>query len=322
MDAQYVLFSVLGLPVTAYALCLIASLGMGIGVFLTLAKKEHLTADTAWHAVLLALPLGLLGARVFYCLARYKVYNEIGLENVWTLWNGGYALWGAVGGAALAGVIAAKWGRRPVSRVLDAMAPAGALVISLMRFAEYFSGEGIGPAVAVPAFQRFPFAMYDDWYGEWYWAVFMLEGLAALTIFLVLLRCRRPAGDRARLFLICYSACQMILESLRRDSFLRWLFVRVSQLTAILVIAGLMIAAVVKWARNKHNPRITRGKMLLCWAAVLLGAGVIVAMEFAVDGKILAAWPNWLDYLVIALCCCGIGYAASRVVLSNPKEND
>ena len=50
-------------------------------------------------ALLLALPLGLLGARVFYCLARLDFYIEMGLQEMFLLWHGGYALWGAGGGA-------------------------------------------------------------------------------------------------------------------------------------------------------------------------------------------------------------------------------
>ena len=46
-----------------------------------------------------ALPLGLVGARLFYCLSRLAIYTDMGLVNVLRLWDGGYALWGAVGGA-------------------------------------------------------------------------------------------------------------------------------------------------------------------------------------------------------------------------------
>ena len=320
IEDQYVLFSVFRLPVTAYALCLSLSLAAALAVFFRRCVREGVDGNAAWRTALLALPLGLIGARVFYCAARYKLYNEIGFGSALALWNGGYALWGAVGGAALAAVIAARRSRVRPARVLDAMAPAGALAIGLMRFAEYFSGEGRGRLVENEAFQRFPFAVYSEAYEEWYLAVFILEGLAALAIFAALLRARRAPGDKARMLLILYSACQMLLESLREDSCLKWLFVRVSQLTAALVLAGLMIAAAVKWARKGHNGGISKGRMAAYGGLFLLGVCVIIAMEFAVDGKILAGLPEWADYLIIALSCAVMGRAGWRTVLRSPAE--
>ena len=312
-------FSLLGRPVTVYALCLGAALTLGLILFFRQCKKTKVNLDAAWRAALLALPLALIGARIFYCAARLRLYAEIGFLNVLTMWNGGYALWGAVGGAALAAVLSARGGKAKASALLDAMAPAGALIIAVMRFAEYSIGEGIGPLVEDERFWRFPFAVMDEW-EDWYWAVFVLEGVAALVILAVLLRRRRPAGDTARLFLVLYSACQILLESLRRDSVLRWLFVRVSQLTAALVLAGLMIFAVIRWKRAGHNPWMTTRYVILSFAAVVLAVGVIVAMEFAVDGKILVGLSHWGAYGIEGLCAAVMGLIAGRMALKTGKK--
>ena len=70
-----------------------------------------------------------------------------------------------------------------------------ALTIALCRFSEYFSGEGIGMYVENEALRFFPLAVSNEW-GEWYWAIFVLEGLAALAIMACLLRqrARRPGA--------------------------------------------------------------------------------------------------------------------------------
>ena len=88
----------------------------------------------------------------------------------------------------------------------------------------------------------------NEW-EEWKYAVFMLEGITALVIFMVLLLKgeKWQNGYRARLFLILYSSSQIILEALRRDNFLRWLFVRVSQVTAAVVMLGLFVFSVIRW---------------------------------------------------------------------------
>lgn len=312
-----ILFSLFGLPITAYALCLTLASGAGLLLYFGLGKKRGVQADALWTAALFAVPFALIGARIFYCLARLSMYQEMGLASVLRLWDGGYALWGAVGGAALSALIGAGIHGQKAAPILDVMAPAGALMIALGRFAEFFTLQGIGPYVENEALCFFPLAVYRESYEEWNYAVFMLEGLAALAILFVLLKRNGKNGDQARLFLLLYSACQITLESLRRDSVLRWLFVRVSQLTAAIVIAGLMLFAVRRFARDKKGRRMTWKGIALCFGAVLLCVGLCIAMEFSVDGKILESLPIWAGYGVMALACVGIGWASYQVVFKS-----
>lgn len=312
------LFTVFGLPVTAYALCLVTSLGAGLLWFFPEGRRKGIHTDALWRTVLLALPLGLIGARLFHFAGNYYYYEEMGFDALLRLWNGGFALWGAVGGAALAACIAGKMSRVSVSSLLDALAAPAALTVGLARIAEYFSGEGIGPYVEISFFQRFPFAVYRPDYEVWNWAVFVLEGIIALAIAFVLRRKKRPAGDTARLFLVLYSACQITLESLRRDHCLRWLFVRVSQLACLIVILGLMLAALLRMIKQAKplNPR----RVALLWLAVAAFSGIVVAIEFSFDGKILRDLPVWAGYLIMACCSAGIGAAAYTAIFSRDRK--
>lgn len=303
-------WSFFGMPVTAYALCLALSLALGLALLAYGCKKKGMKPDAALIVGLLAIPLGLLGARLFYCAAQISLFDEIGLENILYLWQGGYALWGAIGGAALAGVIAARILRQSPSRMLDAMAPAGALAITLGRFAEYFSGDGRGPELEGGFLCFFPAAVYNETYETWELAVFVLEGLAALIIFLILLRPRKREGDAARLMILLYAACQVLLESLRRDDFLRWMFVRVSQLTSVIVLFLLMLAAIL---RLKKENRLNIPKTAWCMAGFFACIGVCVWMEFAVDKS--PDLPVWACYLIMAAACAGLGTAAYQVVM-------
>ncbi len=312
-----ILFSVFGLPVTAYALCLVFSLAAGLALFFILGKKRGIGRDALWLAALLALPLGLLGARLFYCVARVYYFLEIGLENIPRLWDGGYALWGAAGGVALSAVIAAKREKQPLGKLLDTLAPPAALVIALTRFAEYFSGEGRGFYMDQEAFCFFPVSVYRADYGEWNLAVFVWEGVTALVILAVLLRGKRKTGDTARLFLLLYSACQILLESLRRDSYLSWQFLRVSQLIAALILAGMMVAA----CRRHGKPAgegLRRGRLVVvCWCLFVAAIGCCVWLEFAIDKS--ATLSVDLAHVLEAVCCAVLGVTAALVVL--PKAS-
>ena len=218
------------------------------------------------------------------------------------------------GGAVLGAVIAARQTRQRSALLLDALAAPGALAIALCRLAEYFSGEGIGMYVEDERFCFFPLAVCNQ-YEEWYWAIFLLEALAALVILGVLLRRTRPAGDTARLFLILYSASQVLLESMRRDNFLRWLFVRVSQLTAALVMAGLMLYALIQLVRAGRLRGAALRSTIASWAVFLACTGITIVLEFAIDKS--ADLPVWAAYCLMALCCIGLGAACYQAVLGH-----
>jgi len=319
MEMRNILFEIFGMPVTLYAVLLVCAFAAGLAVLFGTQRRAGLRADTAEIFALLALPLGLAGARVFYCLARLTLYMEIGLGSVLRLWDGGFALWGAVGGAVIAALLTAKITKQSAVKLLDALAAPAALTIAIARFAEFASGEGIGLEVGHEFFQRFPFAVYDPEWEVWFFAIFIAEGIAALAIFAVLLMKKfRRDGDQAKLFLVLYCSAQILLESLRRDEFLRWLFVRVSQLTAVLVLGGLMFWALYKWVRADKAKRMPVKPLVINWVIFLVGVGVCIAMEFAVDKS--ANMPVWLCYCIMAVCCVAFGTTSYQLILNGVKE--
>ena len=319
MEMRNVLFEIFGLPVTLYAALLVCAFAAGLLLLHMNQRKAGLAADTAEIFALLALPLGLVGARVFYVLARLPLYMEIGLGNVLRLWDGGFALWGAVGGAVVAAILTAKITKQSAVKLLDALAAPAALTIAIARFAEFASGEGIGLEVENELLQFFPLAVFDPEWEVWFFAIFMAEGIAALIICVLLQWKNFPrTGDKAKLFLVLYCSAQILLESLRRDQFLRWLFVRVSQLTAVLVLGGLMFYALYKWVKAPKASRMAVKPLIINWVIFLLGVGICIAMEFAVDKS--ADMPVWLCYCIMAVCCVAFGWTSCKLVLHSVKE--
>lgn len=319
MEMRNVLFEIFGLPVTLYAALLVCAFAAGLLLLHMNQRKAGLAADTAEIFALLALPLGLVGARVFYVLARLPLYMEIGLGNVLRLWDGGFALWGAVGGAVVAAILTAKITKQSAVKLLDALAAPAALTIAIARFAEFASGEGIGLEVESELLQFFPLAVFDAEWEVWFYAIFMAEGVAALIICALLQWKAFPrTGDKAKLFFVLYCSVQILLESLRRDQFLRWLFVRVSQLTAVLVLGGLMFYALYKWAKAAKEHRMPVKPLVINWVIFLLGVGICIAMEFAVDKS--ADMPVWLCYCIMAVCCVAFGWTSCKLVLHSVKE--
>lgn len=325
MEMMHVLFSIFGMPVTAYALCIVMALTLGLVLLAWEQKKHGLRADTAEIFALLALPLGLVGARLFYCLCRLDLYSEMGLAEMFRLWNGGYALWGAVGGALIAARLTAKITKQSTVKLLDALAAPAALTIALGRLAEAFNGEGIGRLIdteTVPAvLQKFPFAVLHPQWEEPCWAIFMLEAAAALVILVVLLVKKSGRdGDKVKIFMILYCASQSLLEILRADNFLHWtrVFIRVSQLTAVLVMAGMMLHALLRWRKASADVRLPKKQVILHWVIFIACVGVSIWMQFAVQKS--AYIPAWVCYTVMALCSAAFGVTAWQLILRSVKE--
>ena len=320
---EYVFVNILGRPVTWYALSI--WLGCLGGAALFLYEGRALKKNALWGTLILGTVLGLFCARAYYVLARFELFNEIGWNHFFTTedeylksWGAanGAAFWGAVGGVCLGALASAKLTGEKASALLDALAPSAALAIGISRFGEYSIGEGIGPDVEAEELFFFPMAVVNEW-DEWKFAVFMLEGIAAAVIFLLLMTRGRKLKDgyRARMFLIYYSSAQIILEALRRDNFLRWLFVRVSQVASAVVLLGLIVFAVIRWTRIPRAKRMPTKKLILCCTLFAAMIGAIVALEFAVDKSPYISMG--VAYLLEAACCGVIGICTWQVVMKH-----
>ena len=308
-------FTILGLTVYPYGLAVALA---GIAALL-LARAEYKKRAVrpgalSWAAVLM-IPLGFLGARLGYCLSNLDWVSQQEAGFFFQFTSGGYHLYGAMAGAALALLLASRIARVPFARLSDGLAAPAALMIALCRLAEGLVGEGYGWNVRqwfmedegmslivledTGFFERFPFAI-PNMYGSWRWAVFVVEALIALGICAVLLRQkRRKAGGQTALLLILYAATQLLGESMRQDAVLRWGFVRVNQVLGAVVLAGtLALCAALAPGRN--------GKKIACGAGGLVASFCLVAaMEFALEKKIgfLEWMPMDVCYVVMAGAC-------------------
>ncbi len=303
------LFTLFGLPVTAYALGMTLALLLAAGAWLLHARRQGIPARAAEAFLLLALPLGLLLARLAYVLIRLPFFIGRGDLLALRFWQGGATLWGALAGFFLAGLLAAKANRLAAGKLLDAAAPAGLLLLALGRLCEGLAGQGFGEE-APPQLSFFPLAVQNQW-GEWRWAVFLLAGCAALAFVWLVARTRGlRLGGRALLALMLVCASQIFFESFREDEFLRWGFVRAGQLVPALILFGLLL-----WGL-RHRPGLwpwPRHQAIAGFALLIL---VITACEFALDKTTLS---SLLIYGLMLLSVLGLFHLTRRVALGAPR---
>ena len=151
--------------------------------------------------ILPAIVLGAVLSKVTYVVLQWHyAFPHWGWGAFTVLRPDTFCFFGGAVGVVLGVIISAKLTHQRVLPVLDAFAPAGALLVAIARFGEKYLGE-IGTAGFEMPEQLafFPFALTNEW-GESYPAIFMLSCLAALIVAIVGLT-RKPGGRDGQLFL-------------------------------------------------------------------------------------------------------------------------
>jgi phosphatidylglycerol:prolipoprotein diacylglycerol transferase len=294
-------FSIQSIGLHPYVLCLAISILISLAVLLNHLRRAKTSRNTGIIYALAAILMGIAGAKIFYALARFEyLYGVYGVEGLFRFKIGEFAFTGAILGVLTAAWFTARLTRQKTQAVINEVAASGMLLIALARFSEYYTDFGVGPYVYESSLHFFPFAVTNA-YDEWYFAVFMLEGFVALAVFILLSIRKFPRniskGDTA---LLLFSLTQVLLESFRSET-LKWGFVRVQQLSSI-VIAIVILAKYSLWLIRNNYP-IKRLIMHTC--IYLVCVALCVCVEFALDKTEI---PRYISYLVMLVSLCVMGF--------------
>ncbi|NLJ40543.1 MAG: prolipoprotein diacylglyceryl transferase [Clostridiales bacterium] len=233
-------FHLLGRPIYWYGI--IIAVGVLVGIYLAMryAKKLGYDPDMIIDFCLIAIPLAIVGARLYYVVFSWNYYSK-NLLDIIKIWEGGLALYGAVIGGVAGAYIFARKGKISFWDLCDIFAPSLILGQALGRWGNFFNQEAYGYAINNPSWQWFPAAVYIDANSQWHMATFFYESMWNFAVFFFLLyykRKRKKSGEIFLLYLILYSVGRVVIEGLRTDSLYLGSF-RVSQLlSGILIVAG------------------------------------------------------------------------------------
>jgi len=242
-------FGIEGLDINWYAIILTAGIMAGILLAGRIAKKKGYTFEMIIDLMLLALPLSIIFARLYYVVFEWERYNGDFMQMI-AIWEGGLAIYGAVIGAMIAVFMLSKWRKVPFGDIVDIGAPCLILGQAIGRWGNFVNQEAFGNLITNPSLQWFPYGVYIERLGEWRQATFFYESVWNLLVFGALLWYAKRAKHRGNVFvmyLVLYGIGRFFIEGLRSDSL--WLIpdlIRASQLlSAILVIVGVIYLAVM-----------------------------------------------------------------------------
>ncbi len=238
-----------------YAICIVSGLILAVYLSMKEAPRKKINPDDIIDFILIAFPLAIVGARLYYVIFEWGYYSQH-LGEIFAIWNGGIAIYGGLLTGALVLYLFSR--RRLIEPIdfLDIAAPSVMIAQSIGRWGNFFNQEAYGAAVKslnyLPSFIRDQ--MYID--GSYRQPTFLYESIWNLLGFLLILILRRKPqflrqGEITAFYLIWYGFGRMIIEGMRTDS-LMFAGLRVSQwLSMILILVGL---AIIIYQRRKKAP--------------------------------------------------------------------
>lgn len=267
----------LDISIHAYALCIL------VGIFFAgWLTNRRLTSRGAepWVVIdicLFAVPLGIVGARIFHVLTHPDDYFGAGADPlaVFYVWEGGIAIFGALLGGAVGAIIGCRITGIRFWTFADALAPGLLLAQAFGRFGNWFNQELFGLPTNLPwgleisaDNPAFPPGLPADTLFHPTFLYEVLWNLAGVAVLLLVERkihrnattgrfmrgeYRLQWGRLFGLYLVWYGAGRIVWESIRIDPSEIFFGIRTNVWAAIAaVVLGIIIIVV----RGRMHPGI------------------------------------------------------------------
>lgn len=295
------------MSVFPYGLFIAAGVGCMLIAMLLTAPKRSFSKGTVTVFGLLAIPLSLVFSRLLYCVFQLNLFCDT-YENPWLMlciWDGGYSIWGVIPALLLAAWLTAKMQRCSFRSLWDCVSLSSALLFAMLYAGEGRTELGIGKVIDAGFLtSAFPFLVLEQKLGvnvEYRLIVYRLQCLACVVLFLVMLLSRRKSkaeGILALRFWSIFASMQIFWESLRDDGHMLFIFLRIGQVAAGIVLLWVLIDLSRCYRQaGLHMPWFV-------WPVFVLCLGLIAALEFSLDGRLTIGTPSMArDYGLMAVVC-------------------
>ena len=104
------------------------------------AKKENISSEIVYSVAIWGVLGGIIGARLVHVIDRWDYYSQ-NFGQIFTLWEGGIAIYGAILGGFLAASVYAVLCKYPVRKLMDLTAPAVPISMAVGRIGDIINGE-------------------------------------------------------------------------------------------------------------------------------------------------------------------------------------
>lgn len=256
-----VLFSIGSFKIYYYSVIMLLAVLVGIYVAYRESKRCGMSAylmDLITYLII----FGIIGARSYYVIFNFDSYKDR-LIDIFKIWEGGIAIYGAVIGGLIAIIYYAKKRGQNVIKTTDVIVPGLILAQAIGRWGNFFNGEAHGGVVSLDLLKEMhlPEFIINGMYigGEYYHPTFLYESIWCIIGFMVIILLRkvlkRKTGVVTACYFIWYGIGRYFVEGLRTDSLYIGNY-RVSQLVSLaLVLIGIIMFVIIYIRKGGNDER-------------------------------------------------------------------
>jgi phosphatidylglycerol:prolipoprotein diacylglycerol transferase len=223
--------------------------------------KRGFHPDFLTDLLIWAVPLAILGARLYYVIFKWEYYAENpGL--IIQIWEGGLAIHGALIASFIVAYIFTKKRKVSFLKVADIAAPSILIGQTIGRWGNFINQEAHGGPVTRGFLENM---LLPDWIieqmrvnGTYYHPTFLYESVWNFTGVILLILLRRVNLLRGEMFLfyiIWYSIGRFFIEGMRTDSLYLVGDLRTAQVVSLVSFAVAVIIVVYRRVMIKKPVR-------------------------------------------------------------------
>lgn len=265
------------LTIHMYAICILIGICLAVWILTTRWKRYGGTFDQVLDTTLVAVPSGLIGARLYHCITTPSAYFPPtgNLINIVKVWEGGMAIFGGILFGALGAFLWCRHKKYPFALLADALAPGLMVAQAVGRLGNWFNQELYGKPTTLP----WGLALNDaDAIGKTqvcydgqpcpvgtlfhptflYEMIWNLVGAALIVMIGRRLTGTLKAGQQFAMYLMWYGLGRTWIEMLRINYSTIILGLRINVWTAILVFILGGVLFVLLWRKGSGTAGLSR----------------------------------------------------------------
>ncbi|GCF93442.1 prolipoprotein diacylglyceryl transferase [Enterococcus florum] len=261
-----VAFELFGLQIYWYAIIIVS----GIAIALWLASREALRVglkeDDMTNYLIWALPMGIIGARLYYVLFDLPIYLADPIQ-VFNTRSGGLAIYGGLIAAVIVLILYTRHHFIDPWLFLDVIVPGVILAQGLGRWGNFTNHEAFGPETTRSFLEglHLPNVIIDNMLidGAYRQPTFLYESLWCFLGFFILILLRKythlfKQGELFLAYVGWYSFARFFIEGLRTDSLYVFGVIRVSQVVSVVLFLGSIGLIYYRRKKQPKLPQYTR----------------------------------------------------------------
>lgn len=260
MAIDPIAFEIGPLQVNWYGLIIVVGMILAIYLGINEGEKRGVSEDFIVDTAFWTLPIGIIGARLYYVLFELDFYLNNPIRILY-IWEGGLAIYGGI----IAGLLTIYWRSKkeniPLLLVTDILAPYVLLAQAIGRWGNFVNQEAHGAEVSRQFLENLMLPEFIieqmNIAGAYYHPTFLYESVWSIigVLLLVSLRNRKQLllrGETTAGYMIWYGVGRFFIEAMRTDSLYLGPF-RISQIVSLLIVIGGL--AMIVYLRRYQFPR-------------------------------------------------------------------